>query len=121
MKRIATTLLLTLFFVSSAFAVQTKPANTAPAEKAHKASTTTAVDDTTITTSVKEKLTNTPSLKTANINVDTKAGVVTLTGEVKNAGLKGVATNVTKRCKGVKRVVNQINIEKGKATAPGHK
>jgi hyperosmotically inducible protein len=74
-------------------------------------------NDATITTAVKDKLSKTPSLKDANINVVTKDGVVTLTGMLKTGGLKGVATNVTKSVKGVKRVDNQITVEpKAKAS-----
>ena len=43
-------------------------------------------DDATIAASVKDKLSKTASLKDANINVDCKGGVVTLTGSVKTAG-----------------------------------
>ena len=76
------------------------------------------VTDANITTAVKEKLSKTPSLKDANINVSTKDGVVTLTGMLKTGGLKGVATNVTKSVKGVRKVDNKITIEP-KAKAAG--
>jgi hyperosmotically inducible protein len=74
--------------------------------------------DANITTAVKDKLSKTPSLKDSNINVMTKDGVVTLTGVLKTGGLKGVATNVTKSVKGVRKVDNQITIEpKAKAAS----
>jgi osmotically-inducible protein OsmY len=74
--------------------------------------------DANITAAVREKLSKTPSLKDANINVMTKDGVVTLTGVLKTGGLKGVATNVTKSVKGVRKVDNQITIEpKAKAAS----
>jgi hyperosmotically inducible protein len=66
--------------------------------------------DAQITTAVKEKLARTPSLKDANLQASTKDGVVTLTGTLKTGGLKGVATNVAKSVKGVKRVDNQITV-----------
>jgi osmotically-inducible protein OsmY len=74
--------------------------------------------DANITAAVKDKLSKTPSLKDANINVSTKDGVVTLTGMLKTGGLKGVATNVTKSVKGVRKVDNKITIEP-KAKAAG--
>ncbi len=51
------------------------------------------------------------------INVETKDGVVKLTGAVKTGGLKGVATTVTKSVKGVKKVDNQLAVQKA-AGAP---
>ena len=88
----------------------TQDAKTAAKQAAPK-TTTATVDDATITANVKDKLSRTPSLKNSNINVSTKDGVVTLTGYLKNGGLKGVATNVTKSVKGVKKVDNQIKME----------
>jgi osmotically-inducible protein OsmY len=73
----------------------------------------TAMDDASVATAVKEKLASLPSLKDAKIDVVVKGGVATLTGNVKAAGLKGVATNAAKRIAGVKQVDNQIVAEKG--------
>jgi osmotically-inducible protein OsmY len=72
-----------------------------------------AMDDAGIATAIKEKLASLPSLKDTKIDVVVKGGVATLTGNVKNAGLKGVATNAAKRIAGVKQVDNQIVAEKG--------
>jgi len=105
MKILIAALFLTLSAATVAFPAQNK--NTKSASKPAAA----PVDDATITASVKDKLSKTPSLKGANIDVDTKAGKVTLTGSVKTAGLKGVATNVAKSVKGVKSVDNQIKVE----------
>ena len=41
-------------------------------------------------------------------------GVATLKGKVDKAGLKGVATNAAKKIAGVKKVDNQIEVEKKK-------
>jgi osmotically-inducible protein OsmY len=81
------------------------------AEKA--AAPVTALDDASVAKAVQEKLASLPSLKDTKINVVVKGGVATLTGTVKNAGLKGVATNAAKRIAGVKQVDNQIVAEKG--------
>jgi hyperosmotically inducible protein len=91
---------------------------TAAAKQAMPKPAVAPVTDANITAAVKDKLSKTPSLKDANINVSTKDGVVTLTGMLKNGGLKGVATNVTKSVKGVRKVDNQITIEP-KAKAAG--
>jgi hyperosmotically inducible periplasmic protein len=105
MKTLIAALLVTLSAATMAFPAQNKNAKSASKPAA------APVDDAAITTSVKDKLSKTPSLKDANINVDTKAGKVTLTGSLKTAGLKGVATNVAKSVKGVKSVDNQITVE----------
>jgi hyperosmotically inducible protein len=76
------------------------------------------MSDAAITAAVKEKLARTPSLKDANLNAATKDGVVTLTGSLKTGGLKGVATNVAKSVKGVKKVDNQITVEPKATSKP---
>ncbi len=71
-----------------------------------------ALDDATITTKVKTKFlgdTGVPGLK---IDVDTKAGVVTLTGTVPTAAEKQRAVELAKATDGVKSVVDRIKVEK---------
>ena len=119
MKKLFVVSILSLALVGGAFASQNKNAkapaktstqngNAKPAAKPKKAA---PVDDATITAAVNEKLSKTASLKTATLSAATKDGVVTLTGSVKTGGLKGVATNVAKSVKGVKKVDNQITVE----------
>ncbi len=70
------------------------------------------MDDATITGKVKTKFlgdTNVPGLK---IDVDTKAGVVTLTGTVQTAAEKQRAVELAKETDGVKSVVDRIKVEK---------
>lgn len=74
-----------------------------------------AMDDATITGKVKTKFlgdTNVPGLK---IDVDTKAGVVTLTGTVQTAAEKQRAVELAKETDGVKSVVDRIKVEKKKS------
>lgn len=71
------------------------------------------IDDAGITSSVKERFSKSPALKDAGIGVETKDGVVTLTGKVKTGGLKGVATRVTRRVNCVKKVDNRLSVEPG--------
>lgn len=73
-----------------------------------------AVNDAGITSSVKERFAKSPALKDTGIGVDTKNGVVTLTGKVKTGALKGVATRVTRRVNCVKKVDNQLGVEQSK-------
>jgi hyperosmotically inducible protein len=126
MKQLTSTLVLILLLFSAAFAQKAEKApakEKAPAaEKAEKAKKAPAeaapVDDASLTTAVKEKIGKTPSLKDSEVNVAVKDGVVTLTGKVKTAGAKGVATNVAKSVKGVKKVDNQLAAEAGIKKAP---
>ena len=110
MKRTAAVSFLLLALMGAVFAGQNKNAK-APAKAAAPKAAPAPVDDAAITAAVKDKLSKTPSLKTANINVATNSGTVTLTGVVKTGGLKGVATNAVKRVKGVKKVDNQLTVE----------
>jgi osmotically-inducible protein OsmY len=78
--------------------------------KAEPVDCSAATDD-AITAGVKDKLGKSASLKTANIEVETKAGVVTLKGMVKTSGLKGAATRMAKSLDCVKKVDNQLSVE----------
>lgn len=87
---------------------------TAKEVKSEAKSAAGAMDDASITKAVKEKLASLPSLKDKNIDVMVSGGVATLKGKVDKAGLKGVATNAAKKIVGVKKVDNQIEVEKKK-------
>ncbi len=67
--------------------------------------------DATLAKDVKDKLAATESLKDSKIDAEAKDGVVTLKGSTKTGQLKGVATNVVKSVKGVKKVENQLSVE----------
>lgn len=121
MKKI-TAVLIVLLLAATAFAAQnsnsksaktsnTKSSNTKATAK-KPAADCSGMSDAQITAAVKEKLSKTPSLKDASIDVATNAGVVTLTGKLKTGGLKGVATNQAKRASTcVKKVDNKIEVE----------
>lgn len=115
-----TMLVLSLALVGGTFASQdnSKSQPKPKTEKAAMVDCSAATDD-SITASVKEKLSKTASLKSANIEVATKEGAVTLTGRVKTSGLKGVATRMTKRVDCVKKVDNQLSVEQ--PSKPGAK
>ena len=66
------------------------------------------VDDTWITTKVKSVILEEPSLKSAEINVETFKGVVQLSGFVKQKEDVAKATSVTRTVKGVKDVKNSL-------------
>jgi len=69
------------------------------------------VDDSVITAKVKAAILNEPSLKVAEINVETFKGVVQLSGFVKSQADINKATEVARRVGGVKDVKNDIRLK----------
>ena len=81
----------------------------AATERATK-ETAVVVDDAAITTKVKSAIFAEPGLKTLQINVDTKGGVVTLSGTVATPAQKAKAAQVAKGVEGVKSVKNSLAV-----------
>lgn len=77
---------------------------------AKKESTGEYVDDTWITTKVKTAILNEPSLKVAQINVETFKGVVQLSGFVDSADAARKAVEVARAVKGVTDVKNDTRV-----------
>jgi hyperosmotically inducible protein len=71
-----------------------------------------AVSDDAIIDNVRIKLAGDPVVKGGALNVDSKGGVVTLSGSVDQQKQKDKATKLAKKVKGVKQVVNQIVVKK---------
>ena len=69
------------------------------------------VDDTAITTKVKAAILNEPTLKVAEINVETFKGSVQLSGFVNSTTAMLKAVEVTRHVGGVKSVKNDIRIK----------
>ena len=69
------------------------------------------IDDTVITTKVKAAVLNEPSLKVAEINVETFKGVVQLSGFVKDAEDVSKAAAVARSVKGVTSVKNSLLVK----------
>ncbi len=69
------------------------------------------VDDAAITATVSSGLAKDPDLSAIKINVDTKAGVVTLNGPAPTAVAKEKATEIAKQTKGVTSVNNQLVVK----------
>ena len=78
----------------------------APASK--KQSAGKYIDDAVITAKVKAAVLEEPSLKSAEINVETHKGVVQLSGFVRSRADIGKAVKVAKGVKGVKSVKNDM-------------
>ena len=68
-------------------------------------------DDSVITAIVKSKLAVDNETSSANIKVDTRSGVVTLTGVVTTRTNKEQAERIAKNTEGVMRVINNLTVE----------
>src|ERR1700687_5561343 len=69
------------------------------------------VDDTVITTKVKAAILNEPTLKSAEINVETFKGVVQLSGFVSSQAAESTAVAVARKVEGVKSVKNDMRLK----------
>ena len=69
------------------------------------------VDDTVITGKVKAAIFNEPTLKSAEINVETFKGVVQLSGFVTSAAAENTAVAVARKVEGVKSVKNDMRLK----------
>lgn len=69
------------------------------------------IDDTVITTKVKAAIFNEPTLKSAEINVETFKGVVQLSGFVNSRADIDTAVRVARGVKGVKSVSNDMELK----------
>jgi len=69
------------------------------------------VDDTVITAKVKAAILNEPTLKSAEINVETFKGVVQLSGFVSSPAAETTAVSVVRKVEGVKSVKNDMRLK----------
>ena len=69
------------------------------------------ITDDTITDQVRLKLTSDPDVKGGALGVDVKQGVVTLTGAVEQRKQRDKAEKLARKVKGVKSVVNKLEIK----------
>jgi osmotically-inducible protein OsmY len=76
------------------------------------ASTGGFFDDAGTTMRVKQAIYDEPSLKVMDISVTTENAVVTLAGSVKNRGQRAKAIAVARKVEGVKRVKDELKIER---------
>lgn len=72
-----------------------------------------AIDDSIITTSVKTAVLAEPGLSSLKIDVDTKDGVVTLSGTVASPQLKSRATQIAEQTSGVRSVIDNLAVKTG--------
>lgn len=71
------------------------------------------VDDASITAKVNAELARDKELSAIRVDVDTRDGVVTLTGPIPTASAKERAAEVANKIKGVESVNNQLTIKAG--------
>jgi hyperosmotically inducible protein len=69
------------------------------------------VDDTVVTTKVKAAIFNEPTLKSAEVNVETFKGVVQLSGFVSSPDARSTAVRVTRDVPGVKSVKDDMRVK----------
>ena len=74
-------------------------------------STGDAIDDSILTAKVKTALITSPETKAHQINVETKQGVVQMSGFVDSAAAKAAATTVARSVTGVKDVKNELSVK----------
>jgi len=70
------------------------------------------VDDSTITASVKSKLVADKASNLTRVDVDTNRGTVYLNGSVDSPEMKAQAERLAWQAKGVKAVVNNLQVQK---------
>lgn len=70
-----------------------------------------AIDDASITTSIKSKYLVDDTLKSLDISVNTEQGAVRLTGTVQSDAAKKLATQIAENVEGVVRVDNQLTVQ----------
>src|SRR5947209_3487457 len=80
--------------------------------KAAASKTGEFLSDAAITTAVKTKLLGVKDVIANDINVDTNEGVVTLKGSVPTEAQKTRAAEIARGTAGVKRVVNELTVQK---------
>jgi hyperosmotically inducible protein len=85
---------------------------TAACESMTGKSTGTSIDDATITATVKSKLVAEKASNLTRVDVDTNSGTVYLNGTVESAEQKTRAELLAWQAKGVKSVVNNLQIQK---------
>ncbi len=78
-----------------------------------------SVTDSAITAKVKSKLSSEPETSAHKIDVDTKSGVVTLTGVVPTEAEKAQVEQAAMNTEGVARVINNITVAPNGANGAG--
>jgi len=97
--------------ISAAFAALAIATTLGCASTSKSEGTGEYVDDVVITTKVKSAILQEPTLKSAEINVETFKGIVQLSGFVADPSNTGTASRVAQSVQGVKSVKNDIRVK----------
>ncbi len=100
-----------LKYISTIFLILMLATALGCASTSRQESTGEYFDDSVITTKVKAAIFNEPSLKSAEINIETFKGIVQLSGFVNSAADVQKATELARSVKGVKSVKNDMRIK----------
>jgi hyperosmotically inducible periplasmic protein len=92
------------------------PATTPVAAAATATTVGTEIDDTVITTKVKAALLGDPDTKSFDIKVETRKGVVQLSGFVDNHTQAGRAKSIAQTIEGVKSIDDAMTVKDGQAS-----
>lgn len=98
-------------YLSAAFLAITLVSVVGCASTATQTGTGEYIDDSVITTKVKAAILNEPTLKVAEINVETFKGVVQLSGFVNSQADINKAVSVARGVKGVSSVKNDMRVK----------
>ena len=98
-------------YLSALFLAVTLVSFVGCASTAKKEGTGEYIDDSAITTKVKAAIFNEPSLKSAEVNVETFKGVVQLSGFASSQAAKDKAGAVASHVPGVKSVKNDMRLK----------
>ena len=98
-------------FVSAVFIAASTLTAVGCAATPQKEGTGEYVDDTVVTSKVKAAILNEPTLKSAEINVETFKGVVQLSGFVSSTAAENTAVVVARKVEGVKSVKNDMRLK----------
>lgn len=92
------------------------PESSSPAVAAAGTTVGTEIDDTVVTTKVKSALLGDPDTKSFDIKVETRKGVVQLSGFVDNQTQADRARSIARGVEGVKSIDDAMTVKDGKAT-----
>lgn len=98
-------------YLSALFLATTLVSVVGCASTAKQEGTGEYVDDSVITTKVKAAILNEPTLKVAEINVETFKGVVQLSGFVASSAAANKAVDLARAVRGVKSVKNDMRLK----------
>lgn len=112
MKRFIIIALLVVLGAGFTACTATKNAGTAVSEGTREAAEKTGevITDASITAAVKMKMADDETVKASNIDVDTKDGVVTLTGFVSSQAERDKAIDLARSVDGVKNVQARLTV-----------